>query len=178
MPLAPGAGFPGGPMGPGAGIPGGPMGPGAGVPGFPGGPMGPGGGQESGQPPQTQKGTAKHATIQFVLGLSKKDYKEMRKYVYPKATGRLKGFTGTATPSEKDLEYFHALLGRVKILKDEVFKKSGGDVAYYLVNDHGRQIEFRCRKEGSEWLIRSLEVSRASGAIGRPAGGEGRGRRR
>jgi hypothetical protein len=164
---------------------GGPGGLGRGVPGGPAGGVrnGPGGGPQSGQPPQKPEGSVENAAIQFVVKLTAKDYKGMRKYVSSKAAGRLRGFAGKGKPSESDLEYLHALLGRVKVLKDETFKRAGGDRSYYLVNDHGRQIEFRCHKEGSAYVIRRLEVSKASGAIGQQrssgtSGRGGRGRRR
>jgi hypothetical protein len=150
------------------------MGAGGAFPG--GGPMGPGGvrpgGQQNGGPPKYKEGSAENATVQFVLKLKAKDYQGMRKYVHPKALGRLKGFTSTAKPSSSDLEYLRGLLGRVKVYRNETFERAGGDVAFALLNDRSQLIQFRCRKEGAAFLIRDLDVSRYRGGAATGRGGE------
>jgi hypothetical protein len=102
--------------------------------------------------------------------LKAKDYVSMRKYVHPKALGRLKGFTGKGKPSSSDLDYLHGLLGQVQVYRKEPFKRSGGDVAFALYNNRSQMIQFRCRKEGSAFLIRDLEISRHTGGA---ASGQG-----
>ena len=159
----PGGMPPDGPMGDVGAIPGGPMGAGGFQP----------GGQQNAGPPKFKEGSAQNATVQFVLKLKAKDYEGMRKYVHPKALGRLKGFTANAKPGSSDLEYLHGLLGRVKVYRSEPFERAGGDLAFVLLNDRSQLIQFRCRKEGSAFLIRDLDVSRYTGGAAAGRGERG-----
>jgi hypothetical protein len=94
----------------------------------------------------------------LLIQVAKGDFAGLDEVISPRATGVLAQMREGQLPEDR-LEELKTQMSRVKLLS-----RRGDGLSYnvFLQNDQGEVLQFTCRREGEDYLVRQLTVREAA----------------